>query len=170
MKCLVSVAPQLLASFFSRFLPHSTSDVGYIQVLLIHRYTCERVIAYRASRSCRNFGRRYSARSGPFARQTVTPKSCQRDLVRVTQDEHGPRNARNGEVSEASGKVTDCALDVLGDILLDSELGHGLLGFKGLGVSDAWLVLCVPDDRLPKSPSARTNFNCLRLHVVGLFL
>jgi hypothetical protein len=39
-------------------------------------------------------------------------------------------------------EATDCALDMLGNVLFDGELGHGLLGFKVL-VSVMRALICV---------------------------
>lgn len=64
---------------------------------------------HRASRSCRNCGRRCSARSGPFARQTVGLLSAFALPLEGTE--------LNGLGERKGVWVANCSLDVLGNVL-----------------------------------------------------
>lgn len=69
-----------------------------------------------------------------------------------------------GRQGIATKVETDCALDVLGDVLFDCEFGHGLLGCMVFVLAkDADFVYPVS-----KGAPKRTNFDCLCLHVLGL--
>lgn len=66
------------------------------------------------------------------------------------------------------GRETNCALDVLGNVLLDGELGHGLLGFN-------CPLLAVRSPGHPTNPNqesclSHTNFDRLGLQILRLFV
>lgn len=58
---------------------------------------------------------------------------------------------------------------MLGDVLLDGELGHCLLSFSASSISDA-LLISGPCPSATETFSSHTNFDRLGLQVLGLFV
>ena len=113
MKCFVSVF-SLASSHFSPASFHGNWPLLDVPAAAVQCVTT----TYRASRSCRNCGQRCSARWGPFARQTVSLA-----VSRLTSF-LGEQYFRGWNCVTGTG--TDCALDVLGDILR-----FGIVSFGG---------------------------------------
>jgi hypothetical protein len=78
----------------------------------------------------------------------LSPSICQPEFSsRRQRDDHPQTTARDIRSSK-----TNRSLDVLGDVLLDSELGHGLLGFSISCVSNALFESIFPPIYLGRQP------------------